>query len=365
MFHISRVLRFAYLDYIENPNLIYAILRSRKRFESLQEFTLESAQEELERQKAETESSNSDHHGRRSSVDTTLRSSISARSPNLSNVPEEHDAFAIGDDEDVSEGEEAASASQPLQPKRPISTQSIESSHGTASISSSTDDVPPQLRGMSEKARGKMPVGTPSFSRQNSMTSLHNLTPVATASGGAFQPSAEWIESWQPELPLHTILTLISELGPQLPPNSLSSSSTTSATNTNPDDTSQALAQIRRTSIPPSLDPSPIRVHLFEWSPLALGWYESLLWGFVFSSESQISKGSAGIWNSSGIRLFTVKETAPMTPSLLAPRGAVDAVGSNLVSRIGNLNLRGTGGRSGSGAQGQNQGRGQMSVRDV
>jgi hypothetical protein len=53
-----------------------------------------------------------------------------------------------------------------------------------------------------------------------------------------------------------------------------------------------------------------------------------------------------------------------MTPSLLAPRGAVDAVGSNLVSRIGSLNLRGSGGRSGSGAQGQGQGRGQ-SVRDV
>jgi len=63
-----------------------------------------------------------------------------------------------------------------------------------------------------------------------------------------------------------------------------------------------------------------------------------------------------------------------MTPSLLAPRGAVDAVGSNLVSRIGSLNLRVSGGaagrrgeahggtgRSGSGAQSQ----GQMSVRDV
>ncbi len=167
---------------IENPNLIYAILRSRKRFESLQEFTLESAQEELERQKAETDSSNGGHHSRGSSIDTTLRSSISARSPHLSNVPEEHGAFAIGDDEDVSEGEEAASASQPLQPKRPTNTQSTEFS---ASVSSSTDDVPPQLRGMSEKARGKMPVGTPSFSRQNSMTSLHNLTPVTTTNGGA------------------------------------------------------------------------------------------------------------------------------------------------------------------------------------
>lgn len=95
-------------------------------------------------------------------------------------------------------------------------------------------------------------------------------------------------------------------------------------------------------------EPSPIRVHSFEWSPLSMGWYESLLWGFVFSSEmvvgtaSGATPGTVGVWNSTGIRLFKVQEAATQGPTLLAPRGAVDAVGSNLVQRIGNLSLRRT-----------------------
>lgn len=94
-------------------------------------------------------------------------------------------------------------------------------------------------------------------------------------------------------------------------------------------------------------DPSPIRVHLFEWSPLSLGWYESLLWGWIFSAEMLVgaaSGGSAnavGVWNGTGIKLFQVKEVKAEGPSLMKPQGAVDAVGTNLVQRIGNLNLRG------------------------
>lgn len=97
---------------------------------------------------------------------------------------------------------------------------------------------------------------------------------------------------------------------------------------------------------------SPPRMHAFEWSALSLGWYESLLWSFIFSSEmvvgsaSGATPGSVGVWNGTSIKLFKVQQTAAQGPTLLAPRGAVDAVGSNLVQRIGNLGLRarGTGG---------------------
>ena len=94
------------------------------------------------------------------------------------------------------------------------------------------------------------------------------------------------------------------------------------------------------------IDPLPIRVHLFEWSPFALGWYESLLWGFVFASEIHMSKGSVGIWSGTAIKLFKVQEVAAAGPSLLAPKGAVDAVGNNLVQRIGSLNFGSGGGSS-------------------
>lgn len=99
-------------------------------------------------------------------------------------------------------------------------------------------------------------------------------------------------------------------------------------------------------------DPSSIKVHSFEWSALALGWYESLLWGFIFSSEMLVGSatnstpGSVGVWNGTVIKLFKVQETAAQGPSLMAPKGAVDAVGSNLVNRIGNLRLRGRNGSS-------------------
>lgn len=94
-------------------------------------------------------------------------------------------------------------------------------------------------------------------------------------------------------------------------------------------------------------EPTPIHVHPFEWSTLSMGWYESLLWGLIFSSEMMVGSatgatpGTVGVWNGTAIRLFKVQEAAAQGPTLLAPKGAVDAVGSNLVQRIGNLSLRG------------------------
>jgi len=270
----------------KNPNVVYAVIRSQKRFENLRNFTLESAQEELERQKTEAAAADQPPHSRNSSGD--LRSPLSARSPSLSNVPEEQSAFTIGDDDD-SDGDEA-SASQPLQ-RRTTSPSSTAAS--SSSAAAPPDTLPTQLRGMSEKARGKQRAGAPSFSRQNSVSSLASLTPAASgaAPGLAFQPSAEWVEAWRTELPLHSVLALVAALGPAV-----------AAAR----DDDAALAALRRASPPAGLERSPVRIHLFEWSPLALGWYESLLWGFVFTSELAYSKGSAGVWNATMVRLFRV-----------------------------------------------------------
>ena len=102
------------------------------------------------------------------------------RTPTLGNVPEEDGAFAIGDDDD----------SEDEQDHRPTPSQSSR----TPSVSSSVDDtVPLQLRGMSEKARGKMPAGTPTFSRQNSITSLSSPTTGRQQSAVGFAPSAQWV----------------------------------------------------------------------------------------------------------------------------------------------------------------------------
>jgi hypothetical protein len=172
------------------------------------------------------------------------------------------------------------------------------------------------------------------------------------------------IESWVVELPLHTILTIISSISPHIPESALQSSSSPEART--------LITNLPTFAEEPTIqtllsEPSPVRVHSFEWSPLALGWYESLLWGLIFSSEmvvgsaSNSTPGTVGVWNGTGIKLFKVQETAAQGPTLLAPRGAVDAVGSNLVQRIGNLSLRG---RTGSTQETPNGSRA-PSVREV
>lgn len=95
-----------------------------------------------------------------------------------------------------------------------------------------------------------------------------------------------------------------------------------------------------------------------------MGWYESLLWGFIYVSERTVQKGSGtvGVWNGTKVKLFKVQEMAPEGPSLLAPRGGVDAVGQTLVERVGNLTIgrRGTVDSVQGGQQQQGQQQGQQ-----
>ncbi|EDN91786.1 hypothetical protein SS1G_07647 [Sclerotinia sclerotiorum 1980 UF-70] len=313
-----------------NHDLLQSLLESMNaiiehQFPTLRHFTLESGQEEIERRnrrKKERLAESGDVDSRRGSADSIRSPSINhQRGPSaLSNVPEE-DTFAIGDDDDEDsdgEGRPTPAASTPTEhPSR------------ASSISSSIDDtVPTQLRGMSEKARGKMPAGMPTFSRHNSTTSLSSY--AVFSSSGAFEPTSQWIETWLPELPLHTILTLIDQIDQLLSnPN-------------NPSDIppSNVLRTIQKAEIR-GIETTPIRIHSFEWTPLSLGWYESLLWAFVFTSEMQVAKGTIGVWNGTAIKLFRVQEVAAHGPTFSSPRGAVDAVGSNIVSRLGSMNLRG------------------------
>ena len=300
-------------QYSSNRIFVHGIFRSRKRFEALRSFTLESGREEIERQQQRrkedsaaalpTSPTRSTQH---SSVEQT-RNPQTARSPSLENVPEDS-TFSIGDDED-SDAEIQSSA--PATPSH--SSQSTHASRDP-SVSSIDEPLPTQVRGMSEKARGKMPANTLSFSRQSSTTSLSSHHAAATANISSpsvgFDPTATWIDSWLPNLPLHTILSLLSSRSPPK-------------------------------KLPSTIDPTPPRTHFFEWSPLSLGWYESLLWGFIFASEMIVQKGTVGVWNGTAVRLFRVETAAVIGPSLMKPMGAVDAVGSRLVSGVKSLSTAG------------------------
>ncbi|KAI4247598.1 MAG: hypothetical protein LQ352_006122 [Teloschistes flavicans] len=303
-------------QYPSNRIFVRTVLKGRKRFEALRSFTLESGQAEIERlHRQNKESSNasdelvSPARPRHGSIDNA-RSPQSTRTPSLSNVPEEGGTFTIGDDEESDEESEREPVATPS-----YSSPSIHESQIPSRSSSLDEPLPTQLRGMSEKARGKMPANQYAFSRQSSSTSLSSHAAAIMSPTVGFSPSAHWIESWLPTLPLHTTLTLL-------------------------ESSSNASTSIPPKILPPAIEPSPPRIHLFSWTPLALGWYESLLWGFIFTAEMVVQKGTVGVWNGTNIRLFKVEQTAASGPSLTKPMGAVDAVGSNLVQRIGKLGVR-------------------------
>ncbi|KAL8945857.1 MAG: hypothetical protein Q9222_007663 [Ikaeria aurantiellina] len=304
-------------QYSNNRIFVRVLLKVRRKFEALRSFTLESGQEEMERaDRRRKESANgaddvtSPTRSIRNGSLENIRSPQSARTPSLSNVPEEGGTFTIGEDEDSDDDEGRDHTATPSH-----SSPSYQNSQ-TASRSSSMDEpLPTQLRGMSEKARGKMPASQSAFSRQSSSTSLNSHAAAIMSPSAGFSPSALWIESWLPTLPLHTVLTLL-------------------------DSSSNTATSIPPKKLPSAIEASPPRVHLFSWTPLSLGWYESLLWGFIFASEMVVQKGTVGVWNGTNIRLFRVEQTAASGPSFMKPMGAVDAVGSNLVQRIGRMGVR-------------------------
>lgn len=119
-----------------------------------------------------------------------LRSPRSARRPSLSNVPEEEGAFAIGeDDESDEEGD-------PKLTPAPSTRQSTELSRAPSIAESVEDAVPLQIRGMSEKARGKLPASQASFSRHNSNGSLSSLAITTTMSNGEiFEADEAWVRT--------------------------------------------------------------------------------------------------------------------------------------------------------------------------
>ena len=62
-----------------------------------------------------------------------------------------------------------------------------------------------------------------------------------------------------------------------------------------------------------------------------------------------VERGTVGVWNGTNIKLFKVEKDVQRGPSLMKPKGAVDAVGSSIVQRIGSLQLRGSTPNEGSG----------------
>lgn len=175
---------------LENPTFVYAVLQAEKRFHALRDFAIDGGQSELDRlahlRKEMAEDASRFNSPVRMNSGDMIRSPRSAGRPSLSNVPEEDGAFAIGDDDSDDEG------NVKLTPA-PSSRESTELSRAPSIAESIEDAVPLQVRGMSEKARGKLPAGQDSFSRHNSSASLASLALTNTMSNGIFEPNEAWV----------------------------------------------------------------------------------------------------------------------------------------------------------------------------
>ncbi|KAK3667360.1 hypothetical protein LTR22_001876 [Elasticomyces elasticus] len=304
-----------------NRRFVEVVFRCRKRFKALRDFTVEGAVAELDRlaqerkDRGETGAASGIRSpaARQGSIDS-IRSPVSARSPHLGNVPE-HEAFAIGDDDDDEDADVNGLSS---------------STSFTAPLSASTsvvdEAVPLQSRSMTERARGKQPVGQGNFSRSTSRnTSTSSLPALITqpasasqTSTNSFRPTPEWLDTWLPHLQLYGISKVIQD-------EHFRSSQDASAVPTT-------------TTEHPILTASP-RVQAFQWTSLSLGWYLGLLWGLVYSSDVAANRGISGIWTGTSIKLFGVLSSAGGGISLRSPLGAVDAVGNAIASRIGSLSF--------------------------
>lgn len=326
-----------------NRRFVEVIVRSRKRFQALRDFSIEGAVAEIDRRAQEMKDRNvnlstaamgSDVRNpvRKGSVESS-RSPPGPQSPRLRDLPE-NGVFAIGeDDEDENESRYST--------RLPQSTESM----------SVEDAVPLQSRSMSDKARGKQPVGQTTFSRSTSrntstasLPSLNTVTQASTVSPSTssqfpFRPSVEWLETWIPHLPLHTILQVIDhELTKSSRHTSVDTDSPAlSATDNNMNDSAPTVGTPRQ-SDPPSEGRLP-QSQAFVWTSASLGWYLSLLWGLIYASDIATNKGINGIWTGTNIRLFNVINSQGSQISLKSPKGAVDYVGDSIARRISNFSF--------------------------
>lgn len=181
----------------ENPYLVYAILKYKDRFEAVRAFTLESGQQEIEcqreKRKAGDTSGDLVTSPTLSHSEEDLHAPSGARSP-LTRIPEENSAFAIGDDDSDDEAEGGG-------PRTPSQSSPSAQTSRRPSFASTTDETSSQIRGISEKARGKLPAGRPSVSRQNSMTSQTSMSALFSASSTGFVPTVAWVRVHRYHIP--------------------------------------------------------------------------------------------------------------------------------------------------------------------
>lgn len=327
-------------NFNDNPHLVYAILRSHRRFEQLQELSLTTGVESIRKLKQAKALRHEKARELKEPITQTNESAAQGPQSALVSVNEDENPFSIGDTE-LSDGENDVQStmattgvsetsrenSRTASPsKRSSYTQSIASRSRKSSLSSDIDFPPPSPNVMSEKARGKLPEGA-IVHRQNSSPSIRtasrtsSITNLHASNNAEFEPSGEWFETWYPDLDLAPLVVVLDQLAPKV--------TELSEESPDPRPIIKFLQKVKIEGVN-ARTPNP---RSFVWSPQAKVWFESLLFGYIYISETQIGNGAVGVWTGTDVKLFRVQnDPTADDPNLIFRIGhvAVDAVTSQL-----------------------------------
>ncbi|WVO16453.1 hypothetical protein L204_104130 [Cryptococcus depauperatus] len=297
----------------ENPNLVYAILRSHNEFQSLATFTLMSGLREIQRKKtlkaAAIEKAKPDGNGRSNSP---RNGENEIEKVALLAQQSENDETQMLSDQPPSLS--TIGANDPLM-NDPIGN--LSRNPPPPSQNQTPAKTPTQSREMSEKVRGKMratnstaslnTLSNPSGGVENEGRAEDEEELMRMAERGVgpngFVPTQEWVTSWQKGLPLDPVLITISELLPKIQESQVLVGAPS-------EKVFGILKGIELGDVLPSRP--PILARKFIWSPASSIWLTSLLWGDIYvaslSSLSSLNAGSIGAWKDTQVRLFGIKQ---------------------------------------------------------
>lgn len=267
----------------ENPNLIYAILRSHREFQDLATFTLLGGLRETQKRMLSR------------AVAASADMKTESRSPLYdSNLPAEKASLLVKEDENSLD----TLNSSLLSPRNTNMTSPLytpgeaeEDPMATAESNASRQTATPK----SEKAKGKMRERSESRSTLALDGELQKLAMAGIGPNG-YVPTQEWVSSWQKGLPLDPVLLTISELLPKV--QELQPATT-------PGPSRNVISFLKSATLTDVLPNHPAHhPRKFQWSVASTIWLSSLLWGQIYTAALSNFSGTS-------VRLFGVKQAAP------------------------------------------------------
>ncbi|KAJ2809084.1 hypothetical protein H4R20_000388 [Coemansia guatemalensis] len=302
---------------IDNPHLMYSMVKARSCFTRLKAFDLDKAKNELAALRE-----------KKSKLDLTRTIGHSSS----------QSSEAVLDTQSTT-----ASAASP-DPSRNIAQPG----------ESGADDHHTGSPALSDKARGKRPDPGTSATSESAEQSAHPASSRASvasskkpAAAQQFQPSPEWVFSWLPDLPLDPIIAVLDSLAIHIDriteevqrDAKLASAQSEAAPGDDtkrdsqlPDDRQRAADNVQTITTEAEgarVDPTPTVIHwlctdamtkalpdleesmpeirprLQGMGPALVVWFRSLLWSLIYASGMK----PYGIWKNTQVRLFVVKST--------------------------------------------------------